>query len=532
MNEKPIERLNVFNGQKLETDDIHLLSEYQTRVRRWLNKSLYSAGIAKGLEVRYEPGRKDNKGRPVILVADGLALDHEGWEMILVEEAEVPIIGRPNKPGEPVQGNYLYIQYHEEMRAEESGNCAPRGNGRNRGHVAWGGPSRVRATPILGWSDKFPHESSGKVVLAQVELDERCQVRHIHTYVRRYIGQASNAMVRQYALEGERHIDKDNPGRIYFHIRGRQPNAVTLYLRAEIFSTLYYSELGKHDHSPSKDNKTQTSPASIIDSHVHTDGDLFTGIYSDDHTQQLPDGGHQHIIKAFVSAFRDLDILDPTTWIPYLSNDTSSPPFMLRKITQLLATNPDLLNTEVGLSVQKEKEAGDPSDDINFYHQHNISGNTGLVRYPDGNENPPAGYEFHKHGLGTDTVDPAGVDDKKARSGKDEKALTFVNDLQVYIGQVDVDGRWPEPGSGKKCRDEILTQLKDLQPTIWGDNTKTKDKLGDGSKDHPLANNGTGAIRLDLLPNKLNFPEGQYYIDLIVEGDGNGGRILYNLYVE
>ena len=70
----------------------------------------------------------DAKGRPVILVTPGLALDMDGREMILVEEAEVPIMGRPNKVGEAIPGNYLYIQYHEETwpRGPASSRCRPR----------------------------------------------------------------------------------------------------------------------------------------------------------------------------------------------------------------------------------------------------------------------------------------------------------------------------------------------------------------------------------------------------------------------
>ncbi len=40
MNEKPIERLQYYNGQRLEADDLKLEQEYHIRVRRWLNKSL------------------------------------------------------------------------------------------------------------------------------------------------------------------------------------------------------------------------------------------------------------------------------------------------------------------------------------------------------------------------------------------------------------------------------------------------------------------------------------------------------------
>ena len=119
----------------------------------------------------------------------------------------------------------------------------------------------------------MPYESSGEIVLGQVELDDQCKaVYQINTGVRRYVGAASAAKVHQYALEGERHIDKNNPGRIYFHIRGRQPNAVTLYLRAEKFSTLHYSEMGKHNHRLTLDRDILTlgpSPATSLESHEH-----------------------------------------------------------------------------------------------------------------------------------------------------------------------------------------------------------------------------------------------------------------------
>ena len=59
MNEKPIERLSFYNGERLNADDFKLEQEYHIRVRRWLNKSLYSAGIAGGAgsELRSGPRR-------------------------------------------------------------------------------------------------------------------------------------------------------------------------------------------------------------------------------------------------------------------------------------------------------------------------------------------------------------------------------------------------------------------------------------------------------------------------------------------
>ena len=55
MNEKPLERLNYFNGQRLQAADFKLEQDYHMRVRRWLNRSLYTPGIASGLEVYAMP---------------------------------------------------------------------------------------------------------------------------------------------------------------------------------------------------------------------------------------------------------------------------------------------------------------------------------------------------------------------------------------------------------------------------------------------------------------------------------------------
>src|SRR6476646_8079085 len=145
MNEKPIERLNYYNGQRLEADDLKLEQEYHIRVRRWLNKSLFSAGIAEGLEV-YQDSANPQK----VIITPGLALDAVGREIILLEEQRIQVIGRPNNTTGQLDGNYLFIQYREETGSEESDGCVPRTNGQQSAQIPWGGPSRVRAAPILG----------------------------------------------------------------------------------------------------------------------------------------------------------------------------------------------------------------------------------------------------------------------------------------------------------------------------------------------------------------------------------------------
>jgi hypothetical protein len=271
----PLERLNYFNGQRLEASDFRLEQSYHMRVRRWLNKSLYTRGIAKGLEVVVKEGDSHR-----VVVSPGLALDAEGREIILLEAVEVQVVGSPSSVEGVVYGNYLVIEYGEDKVAQVVDGCAihakSKCNCKGIKETAWGGPSRIRSEPRLSFQDTWPSESSGKIVLAQIELKETCAVRDIHTALRKYVGVAEAAKVRTYALEGEKDIDANNSKQIHFHIRGGRPDTVTLYLRGDKFSTLYYTEMGQHSHGL---NNLSVSPSGAIPPHVHELGDLKTSFH-------------------------------------------------------------------------------------------------------------------------------------------------------------------------------------------------------------------------------------------------------------
>lgn len=176
-------------------------------------------------------------------------------------------------------------------------------------------------------------------------------------------------------------------------------------------------------------------------------------------------------------------------------------------------------------------QGGDPTLPT---HTHVIVGETAPKKVPL--------YE-HKHTFNPDvTPGDAGVHDEEARGGDPLKpqanALTYVDNLQVYIGTASSLPPDPskKPPDAENRTASILTQLNNAQPGRWLDRNNNG-SLGDGKETHLLATKGTGQIRLDLLsptPTSppLSFPEGEYYIELRVEGAGNGGRILYNLYVE
>lgn len=492
MNEKPLERLNYYNGQRLEAADLKLEQDYHIRVRRWLNRSLYKPGIASGLGVRSE-------GDATVVVAPGLALDAEGREMILLEEARIDIPGVHGKGEDGVEGLFLTIQYREQTVEEQVDGCTVVGNKRTQNRLAWGGPGRLRADPILGWTDYIPHESSGKIILARVKLDKDCKIESVLSDVRHYVGDASASKVHQYALEGVRDIDSNNPARIYFHIRGRQPNAVTLYLRAEKFSTLYYTEMGQHSHSLTAGTMgTAVPPLSEDNSdHAHELGGVRTQVDGthDDHELLVTfagahsyESGYRLVVATSLGLSLGLGVAAATIVVPVGAGE---PVYNNNILPVLSATDNSFVAKITGGSHKHEfgSDAATKKKYISYDHTHKV--------------------------ISDGSIGDAGVTDMTARSGQREKALAYVKELQVSIGK--------DNGQATNYTDEIVDQLKSAHPT------QTWDKLGDGSSNHAFVTNGTGEIKLDFLPN-LDFDQGEYFIELSVAQ--GGGRILYNLYVE
>ncbi len=507
MSEKPLERLNYHNGQRLEASDLKLEQEYHIRVRRWLNKSLYEPGIAAGLVVRKHPTKP-----LTVVVGPGLALDGDGREIILLEETEidVPRRGRVNSKGVH-EGIYLVIQYAEQVTTLASDGCTPRHDGKPASRLAWGGPARVLAEPRLSCSDVLPYESSGQIVLARVILNEKCdQVETIDPGVRRYVGAAAAAKVRQYALEGGREIDPNNPGKIYFHVRGRQPNAVTLYLRAEQFSTLYYTEMGQHKHP--LDIKLQGNDGE----HRH-DIDKHETDFKDNHPHRI-DTTFINIETAGVSILNAAIAVNPL--LTALATST-------RKQWKLVISPenryslPNVPDFDFPPLEQPTPEIFVEGEGGHKHEYGSYDGNIALTKNNDSNSK-------HTHNFQTAASIDAGVTDpnasnpdssKRYYSGRSGAPLTYIQGLQVWI-------------DGDNETGAILTQLQNAQPMEDWNNL-------DGQPGKPLHDKGTGEIKLDFLPG-VTFDKPEHCIELRVpalkDDQGNpipnGGRILYNLYVE
>src|SRR5687768_10799673 len=211
-----LDRLNYYNGQRLEADDFRQEQQYHIFVRRALNRSLYSDGIAAGLEVTAKEGDLHK-----VVVSPGLALDQLGREIILREEAEVQVMGTPSEVEGEVFGNYVCLADQEEKTSELEDRCAMAAGGKGVTRT-WGGPSRIRAGATLSIRPSWPSAAEKQVVLAQLELDKNCAIRDVHTFVRKYAAAAPKAAVHPFALEGEADIDPDNSKKIYFRSEERR----------------------------------------------------------------------------------------------------------------------------------------------------------------------------------------------------------------------------------------------------------------------------------------------------------------------
>ncbi len=324
--------------------------------------------------------------------------------------------------------------------------------------------------------------------------------------------------------ETDNREDVEVIGKVHFHIRGRQPNSVTLYLKAGNFSPLHYTELGIHTHNSNVDleDNAQTGPATAIDEHHHS-GTALTALNST----------HGHSVFGFVSnssyhgtippsSLDDLFNAAKTALLAYPDGplalsfpgsnnptfDQNTSPMMLRMVTTVGTSGPGG-QTVPHIADMHERVGMEVRDDTG--HSHNITGDTGGVL------SSLSANGRHRHSFST-SINEYGVK-SSARSGE---ALTFVTNLQIAIDGMD---------RTIAIRDQIVDSVASDQKPAW------RLGLGSGDNSHPLANEAIDAvpIRLDFLPG-VTFPEGQHIIEFSVglrpDGESNGGKILYNLYVE
>ena len=80
-----VERLHYFNGRRLEAADLELEQRYHMDMRRLLNRELFTPGVVSGLEVAQALAEDGKPSKTKVRVADGLALDPLGRELVVAE---------------------------------------------------------------------------------------------------------------------------------------------------------------------------------------------------------------------------------------------------------------------------------------------------------------------------------------------------------------------------------------------------------------------------------------------------------------
>jgi hypothetical protein len=468
-----VERPYYANGRRLAAGDLRLEQHYQIAMRRMLNRGQFTAGVMSGLEV----SRVDATH---VRVAPGLALDPAGREIVLPDgpDGERTLAVPAQPPVTSLGGYFLVARYAEDRVTGDDGPCGSVDDA----------TARVREHAELLWTETYPAPDlcdplrpsvDCAIVLAFVNLTNACEIGSIEIGVRQFAHPTHVSQTSAYALEGEKDLDQANPKVLHFHVRGGAANSITLFLWGDKFSSIYYTELGKHAHTMSG---VSISPsAGGLTGHKH---DLS-------HSHGLPDtkgngeGVHTHAI--LIRASMD-HVVTGNPLLPF--PDTAN--------QRYIVFNSDSPH-------QKWVQDSDP-------HWHSFSSNTDAAD-PTSTGDPTslAAAPQHPHTFSA-TIDPSGNATDLARGGAPYRYFAEL--------KVELDGT------------DITPQIADRLPSVF------QRQLGNGQATHPIVREGAGPLdlleiagaagrTLDVGPHTLTFR-----LDRPPDGSANGGNLHYNLYVE
>lgn len=149
----PIKRLNYFNGQFLRAPDFTEEQTYHLEMRRRHNENLHTWGIADGLELQYTIGSSQ------IEIAEGMAIDSEGREIVLVEKANKDLSGFVNKTV------YVTIAYKDELVDEKD-------------ETGVKGFTRIQEIPTINISENPPSadQLSLQLILGRVTVNSEGKI--------------------------------------------------------------------------------------------------------------------------------------------------------------------------------------------------------------------------------------------------------------------------------------------------------------------------------------------------------------------
>lgn len=143
-----VKRLNYFTSQFLVEKDFKDEQDYHVSMRRRLNKSLHTWGVASGLTVTKASNRSVN-------IAPGIAIDNTGHEIVLTDSTPYPLsVSTPNTDV------YLFIAYHETFDSADR-------------YISGAINNYIRTSevPVVTDTAALPASDGSVVTLARIHLD-------------------------------------------------------------------------------------------------------------------------------------------------------------------------------------------------------------------------------------------------------------------------------------------------------------------------------------------------------------------------
>lgn len=178
---EPITRMNYFDHQFLRAEDFTLEQQYQNRMRQLHNSSLHTWGIVRGLDVTYESGAS------VVKVAKGIAVDSDGQELVLVDDAQTADLSG-------FKVNTVYVTLTFAKQAVDTTN-----------ETGVTGNRHWTEVPQLAVNTQKPDDVSKSLVLSKVTIDASGKVTGtVDGSDRRYAGVAGGDLqVRSLTLTSQ-----------------------------------------------------------------------------------------------------------------------------------------------------------------------------------------------------------------------------------------------------------------------------------------------------------------------------------------
>ena len=246
--DEALERLNYFNGQRLAAAD-----SAPSRATTWACAACSTARCIR--PASWSASRSSDPKTRRIRPGKHSVIVREGWRSTISaarsssEDVSVQVMGAPSTTPGVVFGNLLVVSYREtapSRRTTVRGRAPYKPCSGDLPGARRRASSRMRCSSS---STRGPRTTAARSCSAQIELSKTARSCACCPACASTRCRSKPTTSHPLCLEGEKDIDKANPKFLHFHISDGLPDSVRLYLRGREFTSLYYTEMGEHNHS-------------------------------------------------------------------------------------------------------------------------------------------------------------------------------------------------------------------------------------------------------------------------------------------